>query len=85
MTLQSVDDLMVRRKIADQTRLALERHFSTAQIMDMIAIQGMYVILGAMIETWGLALDDAVAKRIGDITNREDFEDAAARFAKALL
>lgn len=53
--------------------------------MDMIAIQGMYVILGAMIETWGLALDDAVAKRIGDITNHEDFEDAAARFAKAPL
>jgi hypothetical protein len=35
-------------------------HFSPAQLMDLIAIFGAYITLGSIINTWGLALDEAI-------------------------
>lgn len=83
LALIAVDELMIDFGISKPTRAALEQHFSTAQIMDLIAIQGMYVILGGFINTWDLALDDAVAGRIISVTNRDDFEQAATAFRRA--
>lgn len=80
LVVQAVDDLMAHRKITDATRAPLEAHFSTAQIMDIIAIQGMYQILGSMIATWGLPLDDATAARLDGVTDHDHFVAAAARF-----
>lgn len=82
LILAAVDELMLNRKISTTTRAALEQHYTTAQLMDMIAIQGMYVTLGGFINTWDLALDEAVAKRIAPVTNREDFERAASDFRR---
>ena len=59
--LRAVDDCLDHKSISDAVRADLEMHFSDAQIMDVIAIQGMYVILGAMINTWGLELEPNVA------------------------
>lgn len=84
LILTAVDQLMLDHRIEAPTRAALEQHFSTAQLMDLIAIQGMYVILGGFIHTWDLVLDDAVAKRIETITNRADFESDAAKFKRAI-
>ena len=37
--------------------------------MDLIAIQGMYFILGCMISTWGLELDERTRRKLpGDVT-----------------
>lgn len=80
MVVRAVDDLLTHRKLTDTTRAALERHFSTAQIMDIIAIQGMYQILGSMIATWGLSLDTATAERLDGVTEYGSFIAAAARF-----
>ncbi len=84
LILAAVDELMQDHKINAQTRAALEQHFSTAQLMDLIAIQGMYVILGGFINTWDLTLDEAVAKRIETVTNRANFECAASEFRLAI-
>ena len=84
LLLSAVDELMLDRGISTVTRAALERCYSTAQIMDIIAIQGMYVILGGFIKTWDLALDDAVADRIATVTNRVDFEHAASEFRREI-
>ncbi|MBT8412251.1 MAG: carboxymuconolactone decarboxylase family protein [Octadecabacter sp.] len=80
LVLRAVDDLLTHRKITDPTRAALEAHFSTAQIMDIIAIQGMYQILGSMIATWGLPLDTATAERLEGVADYDSFIAAAARF-----
>lgn len=82
LLLSAVDELMLDRGISTVTRAALERCYSTAQIMDIIAIQGMYVILGGFIKTWDLALDDAVSNRIAAVTNRDDFARAASEFRR---
>ena len=52
LALTAVDELMLDHRISKVTRAALEQHFTTAQLMDLIAIQGMYVILGGFIHTW---------------------------------
>lgn len=82
LILTAVDELMAGHAITKPTRAALEQHLTTAQIMDVIAIQGMYVILGGFINTWGLELDAAVAGRIKHLTTQGEFEEAAAAFAR---
>jgi hypothetical protein len=39
------------------THTALREYFSVQQVMDIMAIHGMYVNLGCMVNPWGLELD----------------------------
>ncbi|MGH1415875.1 MAG: carboxymuconolactone decarboxylase family protein [Pelagimonas sp.] len=80
LLLQAVDELIGEHQISAGTLTKLESHFDTAQIMDIMAIHGMYVILGCMIKTWGLRLDDTVNDRIKSHTTQSDFEAAATVF-----
>jgi len=74
--LTAVDELINERTIKAGTQAVLAPHFSTNQVMDIIAIHGMYVTLGCMINTWGLELDDRVAERLPDSADRAAFEHA---------
>jgi len=65
-------------------QIKLAKYFSTAQLMDLIAIQGMYVILACMIKSWGLVLDPQVQERIAEHTSERDFITAAAMFKASL-
>lgn len=69
----AVDDLTRYHRIRPVTLTALEQHHSNAQIMDIIAIHGMYVILAGMINTWGLTLDAEVFERIAAHTSEASF------------
>jgi alkylhydroperoxidase family enzyme len=60
LLLKSVDELLTERAISKPTQAKLAAHFSANQIMDVIAIHGMYITLGCMINTWGLELDEPV-------------------------
>lgn len=64
--LVAVDELIERHAISAETHGKLGRFFTMAQIMDVIAIHGMYVILGCMINTWGLELDESVENNLPD-------------------
>jgi 4-carboxymuconolactone decarboxylase len=79
--LRAVDELTRDHCIASETLAILEQHHSNAQIMDLIAIHGMYLILAGMLKTWGLALDASVLKRIDDLTNETSFHEAALHFS----
>ena len=52
----------------------LGQYYSTVQIMDIISIHGMYVILGCMINTWGLEVDPHVLEKLPDGITQDDFE-----------
>jgi 4-carboxymuconolactone decarboxylase len=80
LVLRAVDELMTTHAIHKSTRAALAPHLSTPQLMDLIAIHGMYVTLGCMIHTWGLELDEAVAARLAGLTDSATFEAAAQQF-----
>ena len=82
--LEAVDELVSHHCISEKLQIKLAKYFSTAQLMDLIAIQGMYVILACMIKSWGLALDPQVQERIAEHTSERDFIIAAARFKASL-
>lgn len=74
LLLQSVDELICKRAITATTREQMADHFSNKQLMDIIAIHGMYTTLGCMINTWGLVLDEPIESRLPDGVSRDAFE-----------
>jgi alkylhydroperoxidase family enzyme len=78
--LAAVDELIENHALSAPMRGRLAQHFSVEQILDIIAIHGMYVILGCMIRSWGLELDEAVNDRIKSHTTSDGFAKAAAAF-----
>lgn len=78
--LSAVDELVEGHKITQDTQAQLAAHFTTPQILDIIAIHGMYVILACMINSFGLELDPKVNARIQDHTTPKTFRAAAKIF-----
>lgn len=78
--LQAVDELVCLHQIEPATLTELSGHFDDAQLMDLMAISGMYVILATMIKTWGLQLDPAVQARIAKHSARDKFLRSADIF-----
>ncbi len=74
--LRAVDELIENRGMTAETQKRLAAHFSGNQVMDVIAIQGMYFTLGGMINTWGLELDSDVQARLPAGISRSAFEAA---------
>jgi len=76
----SVDELMTRKYLGTETLTLLEKHFNSNQVMDLIAIHGMYMILAAMLKTWNLPLDSKTLEKISDITSEASFLKSAELF-----
>lgn len=74
LLLQAVDDLVANRAISGQILDALKKHFSEQQILDIIVIHGAYVILGCVLNTWDVELDEHVTADLPEGVNREQFE-----------
>jgi len=81
LLLKSVDELVTENAISSATREQLAKHFGANQIMDIIAVHGMYITLGCMINTWGLELDEAVQGRLPANMLREDFERSPNKYS----
>ena len=60
LLLQAVDDSAAFNRILPGTREALQAHFNAAQLLDITAIYGTYVLLATLINTWGLEVDEFV-------------------------
>lgn len=73
LLLTAVDELVSERTISTSTRRILTEYFSAKQVMDIIAIHGMYITLGCMINTWGLELDESIQYKLPASVSREDF------------
>lgn len=74
LLLQAVDELQADHAIDSATLAKLSGYYNTRQILDLIAIQGMYVILAGMLNTWGLELDERVRKALPADITMKDFE-----------
>jgi len=60
LVLRATDECFHQRKISAETRNRMRGLFKSSELLDLIAIFGVYVILGTMINTWGLELDDFI-------------------------
>lgn len=72
--LRAVDDLAETGGIADTTLEKLQPFFTEQQIMDTILLHGMYNTIAALINTWGIELDEHVAARLPENIDRDSFE-----------
>ena len=72
--LQAVDQLTEQHRIEQSTQEALAHHYTEKQVMDMIAIQGVYVTLACMLQTWDTDLDQHVNDRLPEDVTRAAFE-----------
>jgi 4-carboxymuconolactone decarboxylase len=72
--LRAVDELIAAHGLSQDTHIALCEHYSIQQVMDIMAIHGMYVILACMVNTWGLELDSHVQDKLPDGLTKEAFE-----------
>ena len=72
--LQAVDELVANRSISAPTLAALGEHFSAQEILDVIVTHGAYVILGCVLNTWDVELDEHVAEDLPEGTRRERFD-----------
>lgn len=77
--LQAVDELVAEHAIAPATLANLQQTCTLQQIFDLIAIQGMYVILAGMINSFGLELDTSVQDRLPAGMNQAGFEQEFPR------
>ena len=77
--LLAVDELIADRGLSSDTLTTLREHYSVQQVMDIMAIHGMYVILGCMVNTWGLELDAHVQGKLPEGITKEAFEADYAR------
>jgi alkylhydroperoxidase/carboxymuconolactone decarboxylase family protein YurZ len=61
LVLRATDEFFDKQEITPETRIAMRACFTPAELMDLIAICGAYVTLGAMINTWGIELDEFIS------------------------
>ncbi|GAB5470438.1 MAG: carboxymuconolactone decarboxylase family protein [Rhodospirillales bacterium] len=74
LLLIAVDRLFDDKGLSETLLKELGAHYSTKEIMDLMAIHGMYVILGSMINTWGLELDARTQAKLPSDVTQEAFE-----------
>ncbi|MEM1140989.1 MAG: carboxymuconolactone decarboxylase family protein [Pseudomonadota bacterium] len=72
--LEAVDELIASHGLSSDLQSKMELYFSVEQVMDVIAIHGMYVVLACMIKTWGLKLDEDVQSRLPSTVTEDFFE-----------
>jgi 4-carboxymuconolactone decarboxylase len=68
-TLLLVDELFDSRAISPETLASLDEHFTPQELMDLMAIQGFYSILGAMLLTWPTPLDEHLTEALAERAN----------------
>jgi hypothetical protein len=73
LLLSAVDQLIAKKHLDNDLYKDLSIYFSDRQIMDIVAIHGMYIILGCMINIWGLSLEDDIAQRLPKSITEEQF------------
>lgn len=61
LVLRATDEFFDRQEITPETRIAMRAYFTSPELMDLIAICGAYITLGAMINTWGLEVDEFIS------------------------
>ena len=56
--LTAVDELHANKFVSDTSWTEMKRHFSTQQLMDIVATVGNYTLVSMMLNTFGVQLDD---------------------------
>lgn len=55
--LHFIDDMVKNVRPADETLAALQAHLSSAEIMELVVVGGMYMTVSRILETFGVDMD----------------------------
>jgi alkylhydroperoxidase family enzyme len=75
LLLLAVDELVDRGALNRKTVEDLATHFGHNATLDLIALRSMYLMLGNMLNTWEVALDQHVADALPDNVTQGRFEE----------
>ena len=73
--IQAADQLFERQAIEPELLQELGQHFESQQILDIIAIHGMYMTLACVLRTWDTTVDAHVLERLPPEITRASFVD----------
>lgn len=74
--LAAVDELLARQRLQAATRKRIGQHFDERQVMDLMAITGMYFVLACMINTFGLELDEDILEQLPEGVSEASFRNS---------
>ena len=72
--LAAVDQLITKRCIAPATEQVLRESYSEKQILDVISLQGLYVMIACIIGTWPIEIEPHIAARLPDTITESAFK-----------
>jgi alkylhydroperoxidase family enzyme len=73
--LESVDQLIAHHRIDSGTLDTLGEFFSEKQILDVISLQGLYVSIACIIGSFGIEIENYIAKQLPDSVNEQSFRE----------
>lgn len=73
LLLQAVDQLAAHQTLQPETRKALEQFLDDRQLLDLIAIQSVYTMLGSVLNTWDVELDAQIQQALPGSVTRNSF------------
>jgi alkylhydroperoxidase family enzyme len=76
LLLLAVDALETCAALDSEIVAGLETRFGPRAVLDLIALRSMYVMLGDVLNSWEVALDEHVANALPQSMTRQWFEDA---------
>ena len=74
----AVDELVNDTRIQAATLEELGTFFTPRRILDIVSLQGLYMNLACMIQTFGLDIEDWLAARLPDDVNEQTFAELSA-------
>jgi alkylhydroperoxidase family enzyme len=72
--LQAVDELVEQHRITPDTLGLLRARYTQPQVLDIVAIEGVYVSIACMLKTWNPDLDEHIQARLPTHVTRAAFE-----------
>ena len=76
LLLLAVDALETCAALDGEIVAELETHFGRRAVLDLIALRSMYVMLGNMLNSWEVTLDEDVTDALPQSMTQQWFEDA---------
>lgn len=80
--LDVIDDLFDQHKVNVDTLKRFSKYYDNKQLLDLIALHGMYVFLGGILNTWNPPLEDTV---LAQLSESETVEELALRCSKSTI
>ena len=79
LLITAVDELAVNHSVHAATRAELSRYYTDVQLLDVIAVHSVYTMLGKLLNTIDIPIDEQVRQRLPGSVSRHSFVEKLQR------